>query len=177
MSDIEKGNNPFLREKRGSRIIVSKKEERTEDGITFASKWELRVYKWIRDTYGMEHVQLQPKFELLAPFRDTLGVKHRGVYYVADFLIGTPRIKPIDPVPPNTVIIDAKGMKDAVFKIKNKWFLSLYKVPLELPAKVRDLTTLTEIINETVNIKPKDSNPKRTTPRARAAKKCTDNGV
>lgn len=144
----ETGENPFLRPKRGTRIVVSSKEKRTEDGMVFDSQWEKRVYIFLRDNFGKEHFDFQPNFELQPKFTDPQGEKHRGIFYRADFLFGPPRETPASPLTEKHVVIDAKGMKDAMFKLKRKLFLCKYGGPLHLPARVRNLEALAALLQD-----------------------------
>lgn len=83
---------------------VAPKEERTVDGIVFASKKEANAYAAIVlaiKAGSMKSVELQPRFEFPC-----------GVVYVADFRIT---------YPDGTVaIVDVKGLRTPVFKIKQK---------------------------------------------------------
>jgi hypothetical protein len=146
----ETGVNPFLREKRGTRIVVSEKADRTEDGIVFSSKWEMRVYKYLRDAFGADTFVLQPSFELQPKFKGHDGKTVRGIFYKADFMFGPPRSAPEDPICDEHIVIDAKGMKDAVFKMKAKMFEYRYRQPLYLPSRVGHLKDLEKIIREKI---------------------------
>jgi hypothetical protein len=141
---METGQNPFTREKRGSRIVVSKKELRTEDGIVFASRWERRVYVFLRDNFGKESFKLQPSFLLVPAFVDADGIKRRPIVYKADFIFGPIRSTPDAPLTGEHCVIDAKGMQDAVFKMKHKMYLYAYKHSIWLPSRVRDLEQLAD---------------------------------
>jgi hypothetical protein len=140
------GVNPFLREKRGSRIVVSDKEARTEDGIVFSSKWEMRVYKYLRDAFGADAFELQPSFELQPKFAGCDGKTVRGIFYKADFIFGPKRESNSSPIHEGHTVIDAKGMKDAVFKMKAKMFEFKYRQPLHLPSRVGQLKNLEKTI-------------------------------
>lgn len=148
MSNTETGENPFLRPKRGSRIVVSAKEKRIEDGVVFDSQWEKRVYIFLRDNFGKRYFDLQPNFELQPKFTDPQGEKHRGIFYRGDFIFGPKRETPSDPLTDKHVVIDAKGMKDAMFKLKRKLFLHRFGGPLHLPSRVRDLEALAAFLQE-----------------------------
>ena len=92
------------------------------DGIKFDSNKEARYYNElkIRQQVGeIEGFQLQPEFVLQEGFRDKTGKKHRSIKYRADF-----KIKHIDD---SEEIIDVKGYKTNVYRIKKK--LLLYKYP------------------------------------------------
>jgi hypothetical protein len=142
----ETGVNPFGREKRGSRIIVSAKEARTEDGVVFDSKHEMKVYKFLRDNFGRDTFELQPKFLLQESFRDTDNVLRREILYKGDFIFGPKRKAKDSPITSKHTVVDAKGMQDAVFKMKHKMFLYKYKQPLYLPRLVRDLEAIASVL-------------------------------
>jgi hypothetical protein len=122
------------------RIRVSAAEERTVDGIVFASKLESRVYILLRDSIGISRFSLQPEFRLQDPFDDPTGKRQRAIFYVADFLIDAPERKTWeDPLPPEAMVIDAKGQKTEIFRIKQKLFLAKYRVPLYLPKNEKEV--------------------------------------
>lgn len=143
-----RGTNPFDQEKRGSRIIVSPKEKRTEDGIVFASAWEKRVYVEFRNAFGRDKFELQPKFLLQPKFIGADGIKHREILYVADFIFGPKRKDKDSPLTDAHVVVDAKGMRDAVFKLKHKMFVYRYQQELHLPSRVMDVKALIVLIRE-----------------------------
>ena len=92
------------------------------DNVKFDSNKEARYYNElkIRQQAGeIEDFQLQPEFVLQEGFRDKTGKKHRAIKYRADF-----KIKHIDD---SEEIIDVKGYKTNVYRIKKK--LLLYKYP------------------------------------------------
>lgn len=146
MGATDEGENPFKRAKRGSRIVVSAKEERTMDGIVFDSKWEMRVYKYLKDNFGKRAFTLQPAFLLQEGFTSVEGEKCRPIQYKGDFIFGPKRKSADSPLTAKHVVIDAKGMKDPIFKMKRKMFLYHYEQPLYLPSRVRDLEPLKKII-------------------------------
>ena len=92
---------------------VSQVEKRTEDGIVFDSRLECRLYIFLRDNVGLEHIEFQPVFELQPKFRDEDGKAIRAIKYQADFLV-----KDGD----RHMVLDAKGMPTPVYKIKEKMF-------------------------------------------------------
>jgi len=110
-------------------VKLEQKEERknkynnskpTIDGITFDSKKEADYYcdlKLLKKAGKIKDFELQPKFWLLGPENDK--VTGNGVYYKADFKI----INNDD----SEAIVDTKGYKTQVFKLKKKWLL--YKYP------------------------------------------------
>ncbi|MEI6221195.1 MAG: DUF1064 domain-containing protein [bacterium] len=88
---------------------VAPKEERTLDGVTFASKAEMRRYcqlKLMEKVKDIQDLKLQPKFELYA-----------GIKYVADFSYYENSV---------FVVEDVKGMVTPVYRIKKKMLLHKY---------------------------------------------------
>ncbi len=142
------GENPFSREKRGSRIVVSAKEDRTVDGIVFSSKWEMRCYKELRDAFIPGAFELQPRIELQPKFVGPSGEKIRNLEYRGDFIFGPKRNKPSDPLTDKHFLIDSKGMEDPVFKMKKKLLLFKYGQQLHTPKRVKDLVALIILIKE-----------------------------
>ena len=110
-------------------VKLEQKEERknkynnskpTIDGITFDSQKEADYYcdlKLLKKAGKIKDFELQPKFWLLEPENDK--VTGNGVYYKADFKI----INNDD----SEAIVDTKGYKTQVYKLKKKWLL--YKYP------------------------------------------------
>lgn len=91
------------------------------DGHTFASKAEAAYYKKLRALAAAGKIgalELQPRFELQGAFTDRDGVKHRKIEYVADFSY-------FDIASGQWHVVDVKGMRTEVFKLKKK--LLLYK--------------------------------------------------
>lgn len=92
------------------------------DGYTFDSQAEGRRYEELRlleQAGEIAHLEVHPRFELLAPFVDGQGRKQRGIYYEADF-------KYFDRDAMHEVAEDVKGRATAVFKLKAKLFLHKY---------------------------------------------------
>ncbi len=87
--------------------------------ILFDSQKEGLFYLTLLSDKTIKNLKLQPKFELQPGFTDSEGKKHRPIYYVADFVyqdeIGYYHV------------IDVKGMKTEMYKLKKKLFL--YKYP------------------------------------------------
>lgn len=86
------------------------------DGHVFDSKAEARYYKELLMRQNAKDIlffKLQPKYQLVAGFEKD-GKKHRAIHYIADFEVhnndGT-----ID-------VIDVKGFKTDVFRLKEKLF-------------------------------------------------------
>jgi hypothetical protein len=93
---------------------VAPKEERTYDGIVFASKREATRYRELllmQQCGGISNLSLQPGFTFPPGFR-----------YVADFRYLAYRGKS----EPKWIIEDVKGVETAVFKIKLKCMKYFY---------------------------------------------------
>ena len=91
----------------------------TVDGITFDSKKEASYYQTLKLFKKAGHIkdfELQPKFELLSPKKD--HVTGRGIYYRADFKVFYPNGQ--------EKIVDVKGYKTNVYKLKKKLLLARY---------------------------------------------------
>jgi len=89
------------------------------DGITFDSQKEADYYcklKLLKKAGEIEEFELQPEFELLPPEEDR--VTGRGIYYRADFRVKYPDGR--------EEIIDTKGYKTPVYKLKKKLLLAKY---------------------------------------------------
>ena len=94
---------------------VSPKNERTADGITFASKAEMLRYLELKQLQKLRKITaliLQPRFLLVPKTKNK-----RAVYYVADFQYIQDG---------KTIVEDVKGVKTEVYKIKIKMFLWKY---------------------------------------------------
>ncbi len=85
------------------------------DGICFDSKFEGRVYEYLRD-HQIPILDRQIRFVLQDKFRYK-GEAIRTIEYKPDFLIEYKGHK---------LHLDAKGMQDAQFKIKHKMWLYRY---------------------------------------------------
>lgn len=102
-------------EPRKSRKYNNKKPE--IDGITFDSQKESRFYeklKMLKESGVIKDFELQPEFVLLEPGQDQ--VTGRGIKYRADFKIIYTDGK--------EEIIDVKGYKTSVYKLKKKLLLA-----------------------------------------------------
>lgn len=136
-------------EKKTGRIQVSAKERRTVDGIVFASMWEAKVYSHLKAIIPAEHLHLQPDFLLQEKFRDCNGKAIRAIYYRADFLLGAAREDRDGPLNDDHIVIDAKGMKTDIFKLKCKLFQHRYRnARLFLPSKKADLLEIVELYKQ-----------------------------
>jgi hypothetical protein len=106
---------------------VAPKENRTVNGITFASAREAEHYQclklaqqrgWIAD------LELQPRFLLQPRLKLPSGKTQRSIVYVADFrFVRNGKI----------VVVDVKGMETPVFRMKRKMFNLKYpNIALEI---------------------------------------------
>lgn len=89
------------------------------DGIRFDSKKEAEFYAELklREKAGeISHLRLQPRYLLQEAFKYN-GKQHREIEYVADF-------EYIENG--ETVVVDVKGFKTAVYMLKKKLFLYKY---------------------------------------------------
>lgn len=57
-------------------------------GKTFDSAGELSYYKYLIGIYGIENIELQPKFELIPSVKLSNGKKQLAITYSPDFKIG-----------------------------------------------------------------------------------------
>ena len=88
------------------------------DGITFDSKKEANMYLVLKmgvKSGVFKDLKLQPKFVLMEGYKGLDGKKVRDVIYIADFSFYDNEVKRFR-------ILDCKGMKTEVFKIKEKLF-------------------------------------------------------
>ena len=127
-----------VQDSKQGRIRVSPKEDRTVDGIVFASKWEMTTYQSLIKEFGKEAVELQPEFELQPAFTDVTGKKHRAINYLADFRV-------------NGCVTDAKGMLTDVYKLKRKLFSYIYKQPLWELKNLKDIQSFIEAAKSAFN--------------------------
>jgi hypothetical protein len=91
------------------------------DGHKFDSKKEAAKYSelvLLQKAGEISDIKLQPSFLLQEGFRDKTGYKHRAITYIADFMVVYPDGK--------VVVMDSKGMRTDVFKIKLKLFIKRY---------------------------------------------------
>lgn len=108
---------------RVSTIFTTPKYHNTKtviDGISFDSKKEAEYYKMLKlleKNQIIKNLKLQPRYELIPSFTKN-GIKHRKCEYIADF-------EYIEDG--KTVVVDTKGFKTDVYKLKRKLFE--YKYP------------------------------------------------
>lgn len=105
------------------RIRVSPKEDRTVDGITFASKSEMNRYIELRmlERAGLiKDLELQPKYQLQEEYTHHTYGKQRAIYYIGDFKYKDKELGW------QVVVEDHKGHKTEIYKIKKKLFLFNY---------------------------------------------------
>lgn len=106
---------------------VSSKEQRTMDGIVFDSKLEMNVYRALRH-YNIEFEQ-QKVFVIEENF-EFEGKKHRAIKYLCDFAIIPDSLQ---------LVIDAKGLRTPVFKLKEKLFLKRFGYPITVVSNLNEL--------------------------------------
>ncbi|MFW9968642.1 MAG: DUF1064 domain-containing protein [Candidatus Odinarchaeota archaeon] len=100
---------------------VASKEDRTAEGITFASKAEKDRYLVLKDMEKCKEIKnlvLQPKFVLQEKFKKD-GQTYNSIEYKADFAY-------FDVSSGIEIIEDVKGMKTQVYKLKKKLLLKKY---------------------------------------------------
>lgn len=92
------------------------------DGIVFDSAKEAHVYVGLKlmEACGKIHcLERQKVFLLQDPFRDDAGKRHRAITYRADFVYSTGK-------PPRCVVVECKGFKTPVWRMKEKMFRARY---------------------------------------------------
>jgi len=117
----------------GGKYHVSAKDDRTLDGIVFASKLEMSCYRFLKDRgigfeRQTEHV-LQDGFE-------HEGRRVAPIRYVSDF-----RIPVLSGVP---LVVDAKGVITPVFRLKQKLLLK-QGVVISCVRSVAELAALLQV--------------------------------
>lgn len=88
------------------------------DGFKFDSQKEANYFLYLKsehDAGRLKNVTMQPEFVLQNSFKDRNGKTHRKIKYIADFLIEYPDGR--------KEIIDVKGFKTEIYKLKKKLFL------------------------------------------------------
>lgn len=101
----------------GSKYNIAPAALRTIDGITFASKKEMKRYlqlKLLLKVGKIKDLQLQPKFELLPKF-ERKGKHFLPIVYIGDFAYYDCDTK-------KRVVEEVKGFETDVWKIKQKLF-------------------------------------------------------
>lgn len=101
---------PGFKPTRAHKYGIAPKEDRTVDGIAFASKKEATRYaelKMLVRAGRISNLTIQPRFPLYA-----------GIFYVADFQYIEDGL---------TIVEDVKGFLTAEYKLKKKLFLSIYQ--------------------------------------------------
>lgn len=91
------------------------------DGHTFDSTGEAEAYRYLKrdEACGIiSKLELQPRFILQDAFKDSSGLRHRAIEYVADF-----RFLDING---DSEIVDYKGFRTPVYKIKLKMLRAKY---------------------------------------------------
>jgi hypothetical protein len=103
------------------RYRVSPVSERTVDSIVFASKWEAMAYVMLKRILGGDKIRRQVVFELQPAFVDVTGKKQAAISYVADFVLS---------LPDGEHVVDTKGHKTDIYRLKRKAFLFVHRRPL-----------------------------------------------
>ena len=98
------------------------KQTRIGDKV-FASKKEANMYIILQSMQRkgeIEKLKLQPKFTLQEGFKNAKGKKHRPIRYYADFSFYDKKQKRFR-------VIDCKGYRTNVYKLKRKMFDKIMK--------------------------------------------------
>lgn len=127
---------------------ASAKADRTfhdpvEGDIVFSSKMEMKVYEVLVQLFDRSILHKQPRFELQPAFVDIAGTKRRPIMYVADFIIGSPRLSADAPLKEDQFVIDVKGMETPEYALKEKLFAYRYN---RVVVPVKSLKDLREIL-------------------------------
>lgn len=91
------------------------------NNIVFDSVMEARYYVYLLDEKAFGNIkdfEMQKTYSLLPSIKDKAGKTHRATTYIADFVIHDKNN--------NEIVIDIKGKKTEVFKIKEKMLLYFY---------------------------------------------------
>ena len=95
------------------------------DNITFDSKAEARRYgelKLMHEAGEIHKLRVHPRYTLLDPF-EVKGIRYRGIVYEGDF----------EYIENGLVVCeDVKGVRTAVFSLKEKLFMDRYGDQIEL---------------------------------------------
>jgi len=86
------------------------------DFNTFDSKDEALYYIFLREELNVEYLVVHPRYELLHSFTHK-GKKIAGIYYEADFSYTQDG---------KQVVVDVKGVRTDVYRLKIKFFLNKY---------------------------------------------------
>lgn len=108
---------------REGKYNVSPKEQRMYYGILFASQDEANEYLYARSQLESGRIReliLYKKFLLQEAFTDANGKHHQDIEYETDFYFYDVRQK-------RYRVVDTKGFKTDVFRIKQKLFNFKYK--------------------------------------------------
>lgn len=95
-------------------------ERPSEDGYMFDSLAELRRYRelrLLRQAGTITDLEVHPRYELLKAFTDRKGVRHRAIFYEADFAYTTEGRRCVE---------DVKGARTEAFRLKEKFFRYWY---------------------------------------------------
>ena len=114
----------------------------TIDGITFASKSEGRYYQHLlglMESGVVESFEMQKPYTLLDKFpHPKTGKTIRAIKYVPDFevIYTDGRVE----------VVDVKGMRTDVFRMKCKLFMFRYQIPLVLVKYNRTTKKFVEVL-------------------------------
>jgi hypothetical protein len=104
-----------------NKFNVAAKEDRTADGIIFASKREMQCYLALKiaERAGLiRDLKLQPRYVVQPKMTLPDGTKQRAITYVLDF--------EFERDGRGLVVVDVKGMELPMWKMKAKMFRARY---------------------------------------------------
>lgn len=115
-------------------VMKYRNVKQTMDGHTFDSKKELAVYEELKEarrTGEIVSFTMQERFELIPAQYENVEINgklkkkcvERAIYYVADFVVVYPDGE--------KVVLDPKGKKTEVYKIKKKLMLMFHKIAVK----------------------------------------------
>lgn len=115
----------------GSFEKVRNARRKIVDGIGFRSTLEANVYQLLKSWEKVGEIRnliCQPKYVLQAGFRAENGRRVRAVEYIADFQFERARRLESSPdrVQWRTVVVDAKGFRMEVYRLKAKLFQATF---------------------------------------------------
>jgi hypothetical protein len=114
----------------GGKYGVSAVEDRTAGGLKFDSKLEMNAHQFL--VSRKIPFERQKVYEL-QPELDIDGQHLRPIRYKADFFI---------PHSSGDLVIDMKGVRTEVFRLKQKWLLGQHKVAVICLKSVNELAAL-----------------------------------
>lgn len=108
---------------RSNKYNVADKSKRRVYGMVFDSRLESEMYLVVRSEQEKDNIkdlELQKEFVLQDAFTDAAGFRHQKVSYFADFYFYDNRQK-------RYRVVDCKGMKTDLFRLKKKMFNHKFK--------------------------------------------------